>query len=57
MRDIILDGSDWNANDDVMMFFDAVGAPSWHGRNFDLIKDIAKRGYRVEIQIYPGVKP
>ena len=40
MRELILDGKDWTARDDVYnSFFSAVGAPSWHGRNFDALHD------------------
>jgi RNAse (barnase) inhibitor barstar len=40
MKEIILDGKTWNEVDDVYdAFFAAVGAPSWHGRNFNALHD------------------
>jgi RNAse (barnase) inhibitor barstar len=40
MREIALDGKNWNEAGDVYdAFFAAVGAPSWHGRNFDALHD------------------
>ena len=40
MRELIMDGANWNSMDDVYdAFFKAVGAPSWHGRNFDALND------------------
>jgi RNAse (barnase) inhibitor barstar len=40
MKEIVLDGKNWNEDDDVYdAFFAAVGAPSWHGRNFNALRD------------------
>jgi len=40
MKEIILDGKDWDEVDDVYdAFFAAAGAPSWHGRNFNALHD------------------
>ena len=40
MREIIMDGKGWNASDDVYdAFFEAIGAPSWHGHNFNALRD------------------
>ncbi len=40
MKQLILDGATWKTRDDVYdCFFQAVGAPSWHGRNFDAVND------------------
>jgi RNAse (barnase) inhibitor barstar len=40
MKELILDGSTWKNNDDVYdAFFLAVGAPTWHGRNFNALND------------------
>jgi len=37
---LILDASHWNSSDDIYdSFFEAVGAPSWHGRNLDALND------------------
>jgi len=40
MRELLLDAQRWNSADDVYdAFFVAVGAPSWHGRNFNALRD------------------
>jgi RNAse (barnase) inhibitor barstar len=40
MRELILDGALWETCDDVYdSFFRAVGAPDWHGRNFNALRD------------------
>lgn len=40
MKELILDGAHWKTSDDVYdSFFKAVGAPSWHGRNFNALDD------------------
>jgi len=40
MQEIVLDGRNWSAGNDVYdAFFKAVGAPSWHGRNFNALRD------------------
>ena len=40
MKELILDGSGWATSDDVYSsFFRVVGAPEWHGRNFDALRD------------------
>jgi RNAse (barnase) inhibitor barstar len=45
MRELILDGTGWKTSDDVYdAFFRAVGAPSWHGRNFNAIDDSIANG-------------
>ena len=45
MKDIILDSARWSTKDDVYdAFFRAVGAPEWHGRNFDALRDSIARG-------------
>lgn len=39
-KEIILDGANWIIKDDFYdAFFKAVGAPSWHGRNFNALRD------------------
>jgi ribonuclease inhibitor len=64
MRDLILNASDWNTTDDVYdAFFAAVGAPDWHGRNFNALNDSIATGdinrievpYRLVIQNYDRV--
>jgi RNAse (barnase) inhibitor barstar len=45
MRELTLDGSGWRTRNDVYdAFFAAVGAPSWHGRNFDALNDSIATG-------------
>ena len=45
MRELTLDGSKWRTRDDVYdAFFKAVGAPEWHGRNFDALIDSIECG-------------
>lgn len=35
-----MDGKNWIAPDDVYRaFFEAVGAPAWHGHNFNALRD------------------
>jgi RNAse (barnase) inhibitor barstar len=61
VRELILNGAEWNTKDDVYTsFFHAVGAPPWHGRNFDALIDSIETGeinaievpYRLVIQNY-----
>lgn len=45
MPQILLDASGWKSYDDFYQaFFEAVGAPSWHGRNFDALDDSIGEG-------------
>ena len=45
MKELTLDGAGWTTNDDVYSaFFLAVGAPEWHGRNFDALNDSIANG-------------
>ena len=45
MKELVLDGSGWVKEDDVYdAFFVAVGAPPWHGRNFDALIDSIATG-------------
>lgn len=40
MKEIVLNGEDWQTQDDVYnAFFKSVGAPSWHGRNLNALND------------------
>ena len=40
MQEIHLDGRNWHTKDDFYdAFFAAVHAPSWHGRNFNALRD------------------
>jgi RNAse (barnase) inhibitor barstar len=52
MKILMLDGTDWKTKDDFYdAFFQAVGAPSWHGRNFNALTDSIATGQinRVEL--------
>jgi RNAse (barnase) inhibitor barstar len=45
MKELLLNGAEWKTSDDVYdAFFKAVGAPSWHGRNFNALRDGIKGG-------------
>ena len=64
MRELILDGTTWRTKDDVYdAFFRAVGAPEWHGRNFDALRDSIAAGsinqiealYKLIIQNYDRI--
>jgi RNAse (barnase) inhibitor barstar len=52
MKELILDATSWQNSDDVYdAIFRAVGAPEWHGRNFNALRDSIATGFinRVEI--------
>jgi RNAse (barnase) inhibitor barstar len=50
--ELLLDAADWQTRDDVYnAFFRAVGAPSWHGRNFDALRDSIRGGQINEIEV------
>jgi RNAse (barnase) inhibitor barstar len=64
MNELLLDGCGWQTTDDVYdAFFRAVGAPEWHGRNFDALNDSIATGsinqvevpYRLVIQHYDKI--
>jgi RNAse (barnase) inhibitor barstar len=45
MTTLTLDATAWSSSDDVYdAFFRAVGAPAWHGRNFDALRDSIETG-------------
>jgi len=45
MRTLLLDATGWQNREDVYdAFFRAVGAPEWHGRNFDALRDSIETG-------------
>jgi RNAse (barnase) inhibitor barstar len=65
MNEIVLDGSEWTTDDDVYdAFFRAVGAPEWHGRNFNALNDSIANGsinqlevpYRLVIKHYNQIR-
>ena len=52
MQELLLEASNWKTKDDFYdSFFRAVGAPEWHGRNFDALRDSIASGQinRVEV--------
>jgi len=52
MRELILDGANWKNRDDVYdAFFRAVGAPEWHGRNFDALNDSIASGSINQVEV------
>ena len=61
-----MDGGKWAAADDIYdAFFRAVGAPSWHGRNFNALRDSISVGrineieapYLIRIRNYSSIGP
>jgi RNAse (barnase) inhibitor barstar len=66
MKELILDAATWKTKDDVYnSFFKVVGAPEWHGRNFDALNDSISAGgintvevpYRLVIQHHDSIAP
>ena len=66
MREVILDGSGWSNRDDLYAtFFRAVGAPQWHGRSCNALRDSIATGsineievpYRLVIRNYDKIAP
>jgi RNAse (barnase) inhibitor barstar len=52
MRELIMQSLQWRTRDDVYdAFFRAVGAPSWHGRNFDALVDSIETGEINKIEV------
>jgi RNAse (barnase) inhibitor barstar len=52
MKEITLNGADWKTKDDFYdAFFAAVGAPSWHGRNFNALSDSITTGNINEVEL------
>ena len=52
MRTLLLEGEHWRTRDDFYdAFFVAVGAPAWHGRNFDALHDSIGTGDINQIEI------
>ncbi|HVA17742.1 MAG TPA: barstar family protein [Candidatus Dormibacteraeota bacterium] len=52
MREVVIDGRNWNSVDNVYdAFFEAVGAPSWHGRNFNALRDGIATGRINKIEV------
>jgi RNAse (barnase) inhibitor barstar len=56
MRQIRLDATEWKTQNDFYdSFFRAVGAPSWHGRNFDALNDSIGTGQINEVEVPYGI--
>jgi RNAse (barnase) inhibitor barstar len=52
MTKIVLNGSNWKTTDDFYdAFLTAVGAPDWHGRNFNALRDSITVGRINEIEL------
>jgi RNAse (barnase) inhibitor barstar len=52
MREVVLDAIGWRTPDDFYdSFFQAVAAPSWHGRNFDALRDSIGTGDINQIEV------
>jgi RNAse (barnase) inhibitor barstar len=52
ITELDLDATGWKVSDDVYdAFYKAVGAPSWHGRNFDALRDSIGTGAINKIEI------
>ena len=52
MKELFLNGAEWKTSDDVYdAFFKAVGAPSWHGRNFNALNDSIAHGSINEVEV------
>jgi RNAse (barnase) inhibitor barstar len=52
MRELVLDGRGWQTRDQVYdAFFAAVGAPVWHGRNFNALRDSIATGSINDVEV------
>ena len=52
MKEFTFDGALWKTCDDVYdSFFRAVGAPEWHGRNFNALRDSIAGGDINEVEV------
>ena len=57
MREIILEGGTWKSPDDFYdAFFQAVGAPHWHGRNLNALNDSIGTGDINQVEVPYKVK-
>jgi hypothetical protein len=55
MKELILNGAEWKTQDDVYdSFFRAVGAPEWHGRNFNALRDSIATGSINTLKCHTG---
>ena len=52
VRQLHLDAQDWKSTSDIYeSFFQAVGSPRWHGKNFDAMRDSIAGGFINEIEV------
>jgi RNAse (barnase) inhibitor barstar len=52
MKTLVLDATRWQTRDDLYdAFFAAVGAPDWHGRNFNALRDSIVTGSINKIEV------
>jgi RNAse (barnase) inhibitor barstar len=52
MRELVMDAADWETTDDLFLsFFQVVGAPSWHGKNFNALRDSVGTGAINQIEV------
>jgi RNAse (barnase) inhibitor barstar len=52
IKAVLLDGTDWRTKDDFYnAFFTAVGAPDWHGKNFNALRDSIVAGQINQINL------
>ncbi len=52
MKDVNLEGTNWQTTNDFYdAFFKAVGSPSWHGRNFNALRDSIARGRINDVEL------
>jgi RNAse (barnase) inhibitor barstar len=49
---LVMDGQHWTTSNDFYdAFFQAVGAPSWHGRNFNALRESIAEGQVNDINV------
>lgn len=52
MRELVIDAKNWIEPDDVYdLFFRAVGAPQWHGRNLNALRESITQGGINAVQV------
>ncbi len=52
MKELLLNGAGWKTSEDVYdAFFKAVGAPSWHGKNFNALNDSIEHGNINQVEV------
>jgi RNAse (barnase) inhibitor barstar len=52
VRELVMDASEWKSVDDLLLaFFRVVEAPSWHGRNFNALRDSIGGGQINKIEV------